>query len=493
MQSHSAYTLLGSATVPCNRWDYDTERQGDSIVSRWNLVCNRRWLYSASKSTFGLAPMLFVPIAGIAADRMGRRPVLSACAISTLLGSLVAAASSSVGMFILSRLVTASMGSATMLMAFAVLYEVTGNQHRASYNVAASGIAILVTSPLLQVLSTLKPRWVLSQAFLVTVTAIMVSWCSYLDESPVWQIAAWRLRAAEFTVLRAARINGIDAHKATTTFKAFKQQLLKRDVSTTSATAGTISILRSTSLRRRALSAFVTWFSVSLALYASDLGATFDELWILTLFLLRLLILIIAFYGMKRRGHREALSGVLAFLGASSVLQMVLWNWPLAVALPLPTTMMSSAGAIAMALTYAYTAEVFPTMIRCVGIGLSYSICRLGVLLAAFIEDSFHEEQLLVVGAITTGLAFASEVAVQCLPEVFVEKTPAEIRTILSEDQRKEALKASLRPTTQSKKPPKPGKPRKQDSQRKGKARSKRGTKTEISAAASSTAACSPQ
>nr|XP_054930267.1 solute carrier family 22 member 7-like [Dermacentor andersoni] len=147
------------SVVPCNRWDYDTEKDGESIVSMWNLVCTRDWLYSVSKSTFGLAPMLFVPIAGIAADRVGRRPVLSTCAISTLLGSLVAAASPSAGIFILSRLVTAAMASATMLMALTVLYEVTGNEHRATYYIlTASGIAMLVTSPLVQLLSTLKPR-----------------------------------------------------------------------------------------------------------------------------------------------------------------------------------------------------------------------------------------------------------------------------------------------------------------------------------------------
>ncbi|XP_054922633.2 solute carrier family 22 member 16-like [Dermacentor andersoni] len=457
----------------------------------WNLVCTRRWLYSVSKSTFGLAPMVFIPIAGIAADRVGRRPVLSTCAICTLLGSLVATASTSVGMFILSRLVTAAMASATMVMAFTMLYEVTGSQHRGPYILTASGSAMVVMTPLVHLLSTLKPRWVLSQALLVTATALMVSCCWYLDESPVWQIAAWKIRAAEFTVLRAARLNGIEAGKATATFQALKQQLLKRDANTSTMTAGVTSILRSASLRRRALSAFVTWFSVSFALYASGLGATLEEPWVLASFLCTGLILIIAFYGMKQRGHRVTLSGVLAFLGASSVLQTVLSNWPLPAVHPLPRIMMSSASAIAMCLNYAYTGEVYPTTIRSLGLCLSYSFGRLGVLLAICIEIFFHEEQLLVAGVITTALAFGSVIAIQCLPEVYVEKKPAEVRLVLSEDQRKEALKTSLRPTTATQKTPKPDKPGKQHGQRKRKASWKRSAATEISAAASP-AATSP-
>ncbi|XP_075539845.1 uncharacterized protein LOC142574702 [Dermacentor variabilis] len=455
--------------VPCKHWDYDTEKDGESIVSMWNLVCTRSWLYSISKSTFGLAPMLFVPIAGIAADRVGRKPVLSTCAISTLLGSLVAAVSPSVGMFILSRLVTAAMASATLLLALTMLYEVTGSQHRAPYILTASGTAMLVTSPLLQLLSTLKPRWVLSQALFVTITAIMVSWCYYLDESPVWQIAAWRLRAAEFNVLRAARMNSIEAHKATATFQALKQQLLKRDANTTSVTTAATSILRSAPLLRRVLSALVTWFSVSFALYASGLGAALEELWALASFLCNGLILTIAFACMKKRGHRLTLSVVLAFLGASSVLQMVLSNLSLRAVLPLPRIMMSSASAIAMCLNYAYTAEVYPTTIRSLGLCLSYSFGRLGVLLATYVEVSLHDEQLLVDGAITTALAFASAIAVQCLPEVYVEKKPAEVIPVLSEDQRKEALKASLRPITESQKSPKAAKPGKQHGPRKTK------------------------
>ncbi|XP_065300104.1 solute carrier family 22 member 7-like [Dermacentor albipictus] len=411
----------------------------------WNLVCSHSWLYSFSKSTLAVAPMLFGPIAGIAADRIGRRPVLSACAVSTLLGSLVTASSSSVAVFILSRLATGAMGSATMLMALTVLYEVTGNEHRATYILAASGIAMLETSPLAHGLSTLKPTWLLSQSLFVTVPAIMASWCCYLDESPVWQIATSRLRAAQFTILRAARLNGIDAHKATATFKAFKQQLMKREAGTTSVIADTTSILRSASLHRRALSALVTWFSLSFAFRVSGLGAALEELWLLASFLLRGFIFITAFYGIKQRGHRVTLSGVIALLGASSALQMLLCHPSLGVALPLPRIMMCSASAIAIWLNYACTAEVFPTKIRSVGLCLSYSVGRLGVILAAYIQGSLHEQQLLVVAAITTALAFASALSVQCLPEVFVEQKPAEDHAVLSESQRMEALTRSRR------------------------------------------------
>ncbi|KAL1466063.1 hypothetical protein MTO96_026875 [Rhipicephalus appendiculatus] len=34
--------------VECREWDYDGDRRADSVISRWDLVCGRRWLYELS-------------------------------------------------------------------------------------------------------------------------------------------------------------------------------------------------------------------------------------------------------------------------------------------------------------------------------------------------------------------------------------------------------------------------------------------------------------
>ncbi|CAL1293370.1 unnamed protein product [Larinioides sclopetarius] len=39
-------------TISCNSWEYDYSIYSSTIVSKWNLVCDREWLISMSKSIF---------------------------------------------------------------------------------------------------------------------------------------------------------------------------------------------------------------------------------------------------------------------------------------------------------------------------------------------------------------------------------------------------------------------------------------------------------
>ncbi|GBO10634.1 Solute carrier family 22 member 5, partial [Araneus ventricosus] len=39
-------------TISCDSWEYDDSIYSSTIVSQWNLVCDREWLISMSKSIF---------------------------------------------------------------------------------------------------------------------------------------------------------------------------------------------------------------------------------------------------------------------------------------------------------------------------------------------------------------------------------------------------------------------------------------------------------
>ncbi|KAH9371816.1 hypothetical protein HPB48_018443 [Haemaphysalis longicornis] len=49
---------------PGDRWDYDIADRRDSIVSRFNLVCDRQYLYGLSFVAAILANAVFSPLAG---------------------------------------------------------------------------------------------------------------------------------------------------------------------------------------------------------------------------------------------------------------------------------------------------------------------------------------------------------------------------------------------------------------------------------------------
>nr|XP_054934208.1 solute carrier family 22 member 7-like [Dermacentor andersoni] len=440
--------------VPCHRWDYDIANKADSVVSRWDLVCQNQWLYSLSSSVYTLGAVLFVPLAGVVSDRVGRRPTIMASAITMLFSCLGAGSSPSFGVFLVARLMVSASASATTLLVFIVLYEVTGNYRRALYGLLSTGVGPTVTPAVLQAMSLFRPNWKVSQAMLATATALVVAWCYCIDESPVWLLAVGNIRQAELTVLQGARYNGVDLGKARASFKAFRKQLERPDVAASAGPGDGGSqenVLRVVKFRRRAASVLLSWFAVSFAYYGTSYSAMYmEEHWELTGLLLKALLFAAVYDSMTRRGQRATLSGVLLLLCASSAVKTAVVAWNVSVAVPLLKIVVEAVSAAAVCVTYIYTAEVFPTTMRSRGLCVSHTLGRMGVLLATWLSYVAYHGVSLWLNLVTTTAAFASALAIQWLPEILIQRRkkkgesapPKPSATV--EDQREEAPKTTL-------------------------------------------------
>ncbi|XP_037280281.2 solute carrier family 22 member 7 [Rhipicephalus microplus] len=431
--------------VPCRHWEYAGDRQRDSIISAWDLVCGRHWLYTLSASAYMVGAMVIVPLAGIASDRHGRRPTILLCSLTMLFGSVATALSQVFTMFLLARCLVAGASSATNLLVFIVLYEVTGNEHRALYGILSAGISTAWATPLLSVVALSDPRWWLSHAFLATATALAAAWCYSIQESPVWLIDTHQVRFAEHVILCAAAQNGIDLKKAKATFKAFKKQLEKRGSSVSTISTGTGA--STATFRRRAASVFISWFGANFAFYGTGLREkTINSLWTLTALALQVLLVLVTYNFITKWGQRNALSMVLALLCLSSALRATIH----ALDMTFPWTAFASlivdaSASVAMAMNYCYTTDVFPTTIRSMGLCVSYAVGRAGALLATFL-DTLTAGNLIIFDLVMTLIVLVSGMAIQWLPEIFVHKKVRQPTQLVpdTEQQRKEALKASL-------------------------------------------------
>ncbi|XP_037512394.1 solute carrier family 22 member 7 [Rhipicephalus sanguineus] len=395
-------------TVPCDQWDYDIKNKEDDVISRWDLVCQYSWLYSLSSSVYMLGPMLLVPLAGFVSDRFGRRPTMMASAITMLFSCLGAGSSRSFGVFLVARFMVSAAASATNLLVFVVLYE-----------------------------------------------ALVVAWCYCIDESPVWLLAVGNVQQAELTILQGARYNGVDLGKARVTFKAFRKQLERLEMAASAGPAecggtnSTESVGRVVKWRRQVASVLLSWFAVSLAYYGTAfLSLYLEEHWELTGLLLKALLFVTVHDSITRRGQRVTLSGLLLFLCASSVVKTAVVMSDVSVAIPLLSIMVEGSSAASWCVTCMYTTEVFPTTTRGTGLSVSYSVGRVGVILATWLTYvAFHGVPLWL-NAVTTVVVFVSALAIQWLPEILVQKgrnkgesTPPKPAV---EEQREEDTKATL-------------------------------------------------
>ncbi|XP_077534747.1 solute carrier family 22 member 7-like [Haemaphysalis longicornis] len=159
--------------VPCREWDYEDKGYPDSIVSMWNLVCDRQWLYQFSFFLYMVGPVFSAPVAGALADRFGRRPVIITLLWAFSFASMVSAVANSFFMFLMARLVSSATSYAAFALLFILLYEVTDNEHRAILAFVSSAVVLTLSPPVLNVVSRMKPSWYLAHIFLIAPTVLL--------------------------------------------------------------------------------------------------------------------------------------------------------------------------------------------------------------------------------------------------------------------------------------------------------------------------------
>ncbi|KAK8770770.1 hypothetical protein V5799_012765 [Amblyomma americanum] len=203
-------SLLENRTaVPCHKWDYDIADKRNSIVSLFDLVCERRRLYDLSSLAYVVGYTFLAPVAGFVSDRVGKRSVLLACAFVLLLSSVGSSAAAMYASLVVTRIVAVSTGSATYILTFILLHEVTGNAWRSLFTLLHTALAATVVPPLLHAVSLLEPRWLLAQGLLLVPMAMCVTWCCLQEESPAWLLTTGNMRDAAVAILTAAQLNGL--------------------------------------------------------------------------------------------------------------------------------------------------------------------------------------------------------------------------------------------------------------------------------------------
>ncbi|KAK8774780.1 solute carrier family 22 member 7-like [Amblyomma americanum] len=435
--------------IRCHRWDYDIRDVSDSIVSRWNLVCGNRWMFEMSKANM-LAAMLLVPAAGYAADLVGRQPVIIASAVALLACSVIASVAQTFSVFTVARFLVSAASCSVQVLIFILIYEVTASHKRAMYGVLDTAIGTTLVPPVLDGVALLQPRWHLSQAFLLLPSAALLFWCYLLDESPSWLFATRKFRAAEKVVLYAAQSNGVDLYKAQETLHLLKTQILKHDAAVHSpgSVMASESCIQHPAFRRKAVSVIISWFSVNLAYYGLVLRHSPNQtIWSVVQVVFQTLLYAGVCWFIGSHGQRETLSLLLGMLcvmavvhACSSLVDVARLSAAVGVAV-------MSFASTALSLNYGYTAEVFPTVIRSIGLTVSYMFGRLAVLTAAFIVEfsGTPRDADVVLDFATAFLALLSALAIQWLPEIFAGKRPKKARA-LTEEERKAEILASLMP-----------------------------------------------
>ncbi|XP_037564952.1 solute carrier family 22 member 16-like [Dermacentor silvarum] len=425
--------------VPCHEWDYDIANKGDSVVSRFDLVCNQAYLYDLSSVVPMAASALLAPALGLVSDRAGRRPVMLFCAFGQLIATIGNCFAETYTFFVFTRVLIFVATDVTFLATFILIHEVTGNAHRSIFTLIDTAVPGIVVPPMMHALSLLEPRWMLAEALTIVTVALLVVWCCLQEESPAWLIATWKLRRAEAIVLLAAKENGVDLAKAGSTFMAIKEQLCKLDKY--AAAAPMEVIMQTMKMRRRAVSVLLARFTLD----ATYIGLMLNDVTTGIPWEVAHVVLSMAYYAsicgsMRRYGLRDTLSGLMVILSAFAIFEAIATFSGQQMVTSFLHAGMKVVVSGAMSVALCYTAETFPTAMRNAGISLSQCAGSVGNVVAIALVALSQPHVLYALSAFMVLLSVA---AIQWLPEVLIEHQQSP--SVHSEGERKAQLQASLK------------------------------------------------
>ncbi|KAL9979756.1 hypothetical protein ACROYT_G017465 [Oculina patagonica] len=416
---HDNYTLR--CDISRNSWEFVDDFT--SVVTQFDLVCDKAIYGTVSSSLIFVGWLLGAMVVGTLADKFGRKIMVYIFGFFVALFSLLSAFPNAYWLFALFRFIVGfSIGGGGMSL-FVLVSELVGVRHRSLMGtslwycwtlslIALAGVAYLVRDWRTLCIVTGAPA-----------ILIVLGWF-FTPESLRWLLVKGKMKEAENLYRKIARVNG----------KELPEETLEIDTHTDAKTRlGDIrDLFKTRSLIRTTLISWFCWFVNSMVYYGVFLSAPSIGGNMYLNFFLASIIELPAIPGgvwiYNRFGRKKGVivPMLLAAVGAAGavllttddesnkgflvgkIILSMIWAkfW----------IMISFDG------VYIYSAELFPTVVRNVGMSTSTSCARLGSFLSPYVIFLGRVHPLLPYGIMGV-MAFFAALLCLLLPETRFKPT----------------------------------------------------------------------
>ncbi|XP_066998646.2 organic cation transporter protein [Anabrus simplex] len=373
-----------NTTRLCTQWEFDETEFGATITSQWSLVCEREGLKNVAEMTFLVGVAVGGLVSGLVSDRFGRKRTLMVSLTLQIATALCIAFVPWFEMYLALRCFLGFISVGVVFSGFVLCMELVGGKWR-----TISGVSYLFPVPLSYIsiagIAYLVRGWQNLQLAITLPSLLLLALYWILPESPLWLLALGRKEEVLVILQEAARINGKPLPQ---NVDKILQQAIPSKEEQNEPKAGILDLFRTPNMRKNSLVLYVIWFSVYLVYYGLvlNLGNIGGDIYINTVISGAVEIPAIggSIFILLKLGRRWPLSltilgGGLACLLTLAVPEDLQW---LTIGLAMVGKFLVSSSNAVMPV---FTAELYPTVMRNLGVGSSNVSAGIALMLVPYL------------------------------------------------------------------------------------------------------------
>ncbi|XP_059481179.1 organic cation transporter protein-like [Neocloeon triangulifer] len=377
-----ASNLTDNFTETCERWVFNLT-DGETIVSEWQLVCERAALINVSMMAFLLGVTIGGLVSGVVSDRFGRRKTLAIfLAIQIAVGTGIAFVPW-LWLFMALRFCLGWSCVSVVFSAFVLCMEVVGGRWR-----TVAGVSFHYPVPLgylsVALFAYLLPEWRHLQLACALPALLLFVVVYHLPESPRWLLAVGNQARLTRTLRRASKVNRriFNVEQVERAFVTAEGEEVAR-----SEQENLLSLLSTPRIRRISLLVYAQWFALYLSYFGLvlNLGNIEGQIHLNTVIsgLVELPAIALSTPLLLRHGRRIPLVATMAAGGLFCILATIVPDsHAYKENLTLGLVMMGRfAFSFPWVILPVFTAELFPTVVRNMGVGSANLAAGIALLL----------------------------------------------------------------------------------------------------------------